>query len=365
MSQPMLSFCTVAMNRRSHIEETLPVNLAQNRSKSIQFVLLDYNSQDGLDQYIKENFREQIIDGSLVYYKYTSASRFHRSHSRNMAFHLATGDIVCNLDADNFAGEGFGKYVQDLMDHKKNLCLTGLENQWRHDASGKLCVSKSNFLEVTGYDENFAGYGFEDYDIVNRLQMHGCETFTINKEEFLHAISHDDLDRLCNEEFCQKVRDVYVHFIDESTSKLLYLLNDGQFISATVINAYTIESRKPRPAIGKTSSISSQFYIKKGWKKGEWVIENDRLHLSGTQCMEVCDIQVKNSQCSFRSDTHEYFQVTLPAMKLDAISFYTQLINRKIMLGNLSNKNIRVNKVFGNGTVYKNFQHKPIEISNL
>ena len=61
----------------------------------------------------------------------------------------------------------------------KNICLTGLENAWKHDASGKMCVNRNDFMEVTGYDENFDGYGFEDFDIVNRLRK-GCETFTIN-----------------------------------------------------------------------------------------------------------------------------------------------------------------------------------------
>lgn len=359
-----LSFCTVAMNRRSHIEQTLPVNLAQNKSGSIQFVLLDYNSNDGLDEYIRTNFQQEIGEGRLVYYKYANASRFHRSHSRNMALHLATGDIVCNLDADNFAGENFGEYVQNLMAGKRNLCLTGLENQWKHDASGKLCVSKSNFLEVTGYDENFSGYGFEDYDIVNRLQMHGCDTFTINKVEFLEAISHDDLDRLSNEEFCQKVYAVYVHYIDESNSKLLYLLNDGQFISAIVTNAYTAETRQPRMATEENAVITSQFQIKDDWHYGQWTQVRDHLHLSEISCIEVCKRRLINGQLSFQSDRHEYFEVTRSGMRLDAISFYTQISNRKMMLANLSGKNIRVNRIFGNGTVYKNFLEEPIEILN-
>ena len=147
MRKPILSFCTVAMNRLHHIRQTLPVNMRQNNSDSIQFVLLDYNSTDGLEEYIKSMFITEIKNGRLVYYKNKEATYFDRSHSRNMIFCLADGEILCNLDADNYAGPGFGEYILSLFSSQSNICLTGLRNKYNiFDATGKLCVRKNDFL---------------------------------------------------------------------------------------------------------------------------------------------------------------------------------------------------------------------------
>ena len=73
MPRPSVSICTIAMNRLHHVQKTLPVNLAQNADPKVNFVLLDYSSNDGLGDYVKSNFREQIANGTLVYYRYNDA----------------------------------------------------------------------------------------------------------------------------------------------------------------------------------------------------------------------------------------------------------------------------------------------------
>src|SRR4051794_18097701 len=130
MAKPTVSICTVSMNRLHHIQKTLPVNLKENDDSGINFILLDYNSNDGLEEYIRYNFYQEIKSGKLVYYRYKQALSFHRSHSKNMAFRLADGDILCNVDADNYAGPSFGKFVQDTFTTQSNVCLTGLNNKW-------------------------------------------------------------------------------------------------------------------------------------------------------------------------------------------------------------------------------------------
>ena len=80
----------------------------------MEFVLLDYNSTDGLEEWVKE-LQYYIDTGILVYYRTEEPLNYHRTHSRNMAFRLSTGDIVCNLDADNFLGEGFASYILDIF----------------------------------------------------------------------------------------------------------------------------------------------------------------------------------------------------------------------------------------------------------
>ena len=327
MPELSVSICITVMNRLHHIQETLPANLHENDSPGIEFVLLDYNSNDGLDQYIKTNFSQHLETGRLIYYKCNTVQSFKRSHSRNMAFRLAEGDIVCNLDGDNYAGEDFGKYVQQVFSNGENICLTGLQNQWLPDASGKLCVKKSDFLEVTGYDEAFEGYGFEDYDMVNRLILNGCKAFTIQMKPFLRAITHTNTERLIHDKSWLMLEDVYVHFIDASTSELLYLFKDGKWSSATVLNNYTLHSDKLDYSFVEQALDGSQFIAGNGWKEGQWVIEEDSLVLHQNTMTEKFKRSEICTQTIFQNNEHLYYHVIEDSMKLDAISFYNQAAN--------------------------------------
>ena len=60
-----LSFCMTCMNRLYQLKETLTKNLNDNRhdSHEIEFILVDFNSTDGLSEYIVENFESDIKSG--------------------------------------------------------------------------------------------------------------------------------------------------------------------------------------------------------------------------------------------------------------------------------------------------------------
>src|ERR1700748_3109986 len=97
-----ISICTVCMNRLMHLSETLPRNIRENMDyPNVEFVVLNYNSRDDMDNWIKYNMMDYIRSGILKYYKTTEPAYFDRSHSKNMALRLATGDILCMVDADN------------------------------------------------------------------------------------------------------------------------------------------------------------------------------------------------------------------------------------------------------------------------
>ena len=361
MPKPLVSFCTVAMNRLTHVQQTLAVNLDDNHADGVQFVLLDYTSRDGLDEYIKANFQTALESERLVYYRYPSATTFNRCHSRNMAFRLAKGDVVVNVDADNYAGPGFGAYVQSVFQDRANICLTGLGNPWTGDAFGKLCTTREDFLKVSGYDENFEGYGFEDYDIVNRLRLSGCEPYTINNPSYLRAEPHNMGERVINESLIREVENVFVHFIDPDKSRVLYLLTDGSFKVATVVNRFTIHSDQPFKPIHDDSYPNLHFTLEGDWECGAWWLVDQKLRLETGVSSETLWGRISEGRQTFKGQRHEYFQVS-KALQLDAILFYTQLRNRQLMMDNVAHQRIRVNTVFGGGTVYKNFQHEPIEL---
>ena len=88
------------MNRLHHLKETLLKNIEDNISYGkLEFILLDYNSSDGLEEWVKSKLAKYIDNGILKYHRTSEPKSFHRSHSRNVALKLGSGDILCNLDA--------------------------------------------------------------------------------------------------------------------------------------------------------------------------------------------------------------------------------------------------------------------------
>ena len=58
------------MNRLKHLQETLEKNILDNfLVDEVEFVVLDYNSQDGLEEWIAQSMMKYIEMGILVYYR--------------------------------------------------------------------------------------------------------------------------------------------------------------------------------------------------------------------------------------------------------------------------------------------------------
>lgn len=112
-----VALCTTCKGRLQHLQETLPANLAANEDVSPEecvFVLLDYNDKDGLSSWVREKMARHLQSGRLVYYRFTEPTPFRMAHSKNLAHRLGMregADILVNVDADNFTGRGFARYV--------------------------------------------------------------------------------------------------------------------------------------------------------------------------------------------------------------------------------------------------------------
>lgn len=178
-----ISFCTTCMGRLYNLKETLPVNIKDNSDyKNLEFVILDYNSQDGLWDYMKENFSDEIASGLVSYYRTSEPVKFSMAHSRNIAFKLARGEIVNNLDADNFtrdykrsANESWASYINKIAHEQKEKVIFA---KGRRSMHGRIGFYKSEFIDLLGgYDEGLLGYGHDDHDLVQRAWALGFTMF--------------------------------------------------------------------------------------------------------------------------------------------------------------------------------------------
>lgn len=170
-----ISICTTCMNRLHDLEYTLPKNLEDNKHYSkLEFVLLDYNSTDGLGDWVKRNMMRHIKSGRLVYYRTEDPVFFQPNHSRNLSFRLATGQLVANVDSDNFTHAGYAKRLNQCASVADNRIIilpsNFLEpNTNRSKLKGRFALYKSDIEQMRGFDEDLDdGFGNDDLNFVFR-----------------------------------------------------------------------------------------------------------------------------------------------------------------------------------------------------
>lgn len=160
------------MGRADDLKQTLPINIMDNADyPNIEFVVLNYNSQDAMHEYMTSPaMRPHIQNGKVRYLKTRIPKHFSMSHSRNLAFLNATGDIVTNVDADNYTGKGFASYLNKLANVRSRRVIFAKGKRRNH---GRLGMFKDEFIGIGGYDEDLIGYGGDDQSLILRAMYLG------------------------------------------------------------------------------------------------------------------------------------------------------------------------------------------------
>lgn len=169
-----ISIVTNCMGRLPSIEQTYLKNIEDNVDYgNIEFVLLNYNSKDDLDIWAFSNLLPYIRKGIVQYYKTTEPVYYSMTHSRNICYKLASGDIVTNVDADQFTNQGFAERLNQIANQYDTDKVVFVKS--RQTNRGRIGLYKSVFCDLGGYDEGLDGYGFDDQDLLIRAYHSGCK----------------------------------------------------------------------------------------------------------------------------------------------------------------------------------------------
>lgn len=156
------------MNRTDDLRWVMPRLLAAaSVSPPVEIVVLDYNSQDGLADYMAVVC--SIVHGaSVLYWRYEGRDYYHMAHARNLAMKAGSGDYLLSFLADVSMSPD---YIQALRQELEAGCV------WAHHSDrfvGVICVARDEFVAAGGYDERFEFYGKEDKDLLARLHRRGA-----------------------------------------------------------------------------------------------------------------------------------------------------------------------------------------------
>jgi len=164
------------MNRTDDLKRVMSYRLdAAERSMPIEFVILDYNSQDDLRDFVMGELSRHCDAAGilLTYRKFMARNYYHQAHAYNLSVMSAHGEYVCIMGADTFPDMDYFPVVRSLIS-------TGC--RWIEDKryKGAVCVKWSDFVAIGGYDERFEFYGSEDRDLAVRLARLGIKKGTLS-----------------------------------------------------------------------------------------------------------------------------------------------------------------------------------------
>ena len=339
------------MNRLVHLKQTLIKNINDNQDyANLEFVLLDYNSKDNLEKFIKENFRQMIANKTLVYFKTHTPEYFNRSHSRNLCFKLATGDILCNLDADNFTGEHYADYINSSFKQEDTIFLASQE-KGKKDHIGRICLGRNAFFNVRGYDEYMSSYGFEDYDLINRLIKAGF--FRKNMDgRYLKSISHGDKLRIGNEYLLRNLYLLFISHVSEAETTILYLYRDGSLDVGNIVNNHIDD------VLNKYvhKDLPYRYTLRnKGWLKGKWTLNSSNLQIIADNYHFDMQYNPWAYKLCTSDDIAVYSIKPNHSLFLYLLLFHSEISNRNRMNSSIP---LKINaQGFGRDIVYKNFDY--------
>jgi hypothetical protein len=152
-----ISIITVCMNRQHHLLQTLPRVSAWPHHG--EHLVVDWSSRHPIDRADLPN------DPRVKLLRVEGELSWNPSQAYNFAAAQASGDWLFRLDADC--------WVQDL--DPLHLLHADPADGWvarRSQAGslGEVLLRKDLFFAVGGFNELMRGYGFEDKDLIHRLQ---------------------------------------------------------------------------------------------------------------------------------------------------------------------------------------------------
>ena len=203
MPYKRIGFCITCKGRAEHIKQTLPKNLTDNCDyPNAMFVLLDYDSPDDLQHYLLKHHAQDLKSGRLVVYRYRNGGApFHVAHAKNIAARLGIlegAEILVTLDADNYTGPGFARYIDERFaepgiflcpDHLSIQSLPHGPQRPCRGFAGRLAVRAQEFIKAGGYDEMYDTWRGEDIDMNFRLERMGYTRRFIDNQ-YLQTIPH-------------------------------------------------------------------------------------------------------------------------------------------------------------------------------
>jgi len=172
------------MNRLFDLMRTLPRMVeAAEASPPVEIAILDYNSSDGLAEYVAQW-------PNITYNRYEGRIHYHNAHAWNLAVRASAGEYVAIMGADALLRDRYVAVLRELIDQGARWI------RGRH-YKGIVCIERDEFFDAGGYDERFEFYGGEDKELEDRLKRRGVP-FALLPDDLVYTLRTTNQDKVAN-----------------------------------------------------------------------------------------------------------------------------------------------------------------------
>ena len=221
---PTITLATTCMDRFEHITKTFPQNVATCVGRGVELLLLNYDGDKRLDAWLRGAFDGFIAHRFVTYARRIDVSeRWHANHAKNVALLLAVGDVVVNVDADNYVSDGFIDAVRRLVPKPGSYATVGSDCEWR-DCTGRMAFWRSDLIALGGYDEAMTGWGYTDADLRDRASRTALREVHFRGADLASPIGHVD--------------EMRTRHLDTKSKNVSFTLNRARSVRNCAIGAY-------------------------------------------------------------------------------------------------------------------------------
>jgi glycosyltransferase involved in cell wall biosynthesis len=218
------------MNRLFHLRQTLPRNIEHASSyPDAEFVLLDYGSTDGLEDWVRSELSDHIKSGRLIFYRTDEPKHWIAAHAKNIAHKMASGDILFNIDSDILIPDGFCEYARDAFSLKPDMVMAfeSADSYGNDGCAGIVATKREYFYSVNGYDEAIRlGWGYDDMNYQFRVRMKN-NLYLFTPPKFCLCIPHSNEIRTenCQLKHIETTRDMSMSICNDVANRQDYVAN--------------------------------------------------------------------------------------------------------------------------------------------
>jgi hypothetical protein len=164
-----------------------------NIGPDAEVTILDYDSRDDLEIWVKTEYADELRFGRIRYAKLVGEASWHMTKAKNLAHLACTGDVVCNLDSDNWITVEHWEFLRSVFGGTgRRIALTSKSSYG--GGFGRLALRRDDFIRLGGYDERFGHWGYDDCDLINRAMVMGLLPVTA-PESSVCFLPHSDDER--------------------------------------------------------------------------------------------------------------------------------------------------------------------------
>jgi hypothetical protein len=195
-------------------------------------------------------------------------------------------------------------------------------------------------------------YGFEDWDFVNRLELHGCKRTFIEDQNFLRFISHSEEERYTLNDAADLFYGIYLKYITPWSSEVIFLFRDYTFEKGTLIDNWTSNASDFRNAYQRKNSRFEFSLLEKQWLTGYWRSDSKDIILTVKEENKSIRLEKAADHLIEHLSSSTYYLISNKASSSSLVGFSYFYRNRCIMERHLEELRITVNNsVFGEGEV--------------